>query len=179
MKIGRICATSTATCSEAPNRYAALPRSRKRTAEQTDATPKANRYARLRTAFVISCLPSPISQADQWLASIAYTLHQQHDHSRNIADRRIAGHSDISAKNHGALIEQDQGDIGRIGQAKRRKADSQNTGHKIASVSVKLKRGSVLFENKEYKADQKGHRLTDCCGNSGSHHPQGSTHTKR
>ena len=31
----------------------------------------------------------------------------------------------------------------------------------------------MLFEDKEYKADQKGHRLADCRGDGGPHHPPG------
>ena len=118
-------------------------------------------------------LALPVGQTDQRLTPVADALHQQHDHSRNITDRRIAGHSEIPAENHGALIEQDQGDIGRIGQAKGRKAYSQNAGSEIAAVPVKPKRGGMLFEDKEYKADQKGHRLADCRGDGRPHHPPG------
>ena len=96
-----------------------------RAAPQQEKDDRAdNRYSKgeairqIAHRFCGIMLALPIGQADERLTPVADALHQQHDHSRNIADRRIAGHSDIPAENHGALIEQDQSDIGRIGQAK-------------------------------------------------------------
>ena len=79
---------------------------------QIAATPKANRYARFRTVLVIWYF-LPIGKADQRLAAVADPPHEQHNHRGNITDRCITkSHSNRSPKNHGALIQQDQRDMG-------------------------------------------------------------------
>ena len=100
-------------------------------------------------------------EADQRLTAVADPLKQQQDDAVHIRHHRIGRNGGVAAVGHRAAVDEQQHDIRRHGQAKRRQAGGQDLSDKAVAQAEVPAFEKACFAQYKQDAGQCGDRLAD------------------